>query len=58
MKRKKSYYIETLSIDRTLNKEHFYGRNYAENMHQKLDPDPLLILVNDPKKPLHVRNSF
>ena len=32
--------------------------NYAENMHQKLIPDPLLILVNNPKQPLRVRNSF
>ena len=31
---------------------------HAENVHQKLVPDPLLILVNNPKQPLHVRNSF
>ena len=27
-------------------------------MHQKLDADPFLILVNNPKQPLHARNSF
>ena len=32
--------IETLSIDRELNKEHFYKKNHAENVHQKLAPDP------------------
>ena len=50
--------IETLPIDRVLNKEHFLWKNHAENIHQKLDPGPFLILVNNPKKPLHVRNSF
>ena len=27
-------------------------------MHQKLVPDPFLILVNNPKQPLEVRNSL
>ena len=27
-------------------------------MHQKLVPDPFLILVNNPKQPLNARNSF
>ena len=27
-------------------------------MHQKLAPDPFLILLNNPKQPLHARNSF
>ena len=27
-------------------------------MHQTVVPDPLLILVNNPKQPLHGRNSF
>ena len=49
--------IETLSMDRELNKENFYG-NHAENVDQKLAPDPFLILINNPKKPLHARNSF
>ena len=50
--------IKTLSIDRELNKEHFLWKNHAENMHQKLAPDPFLILLNNPKQPLHARNSF
>ena len=49
------YDIETLFIDRVLNKEHFLWRNHV---HQKLVPVPFLILVNNPKQPLHVRNSF
>ena len=52
-----------LSIDRLLNKEHFYGKimkwkNPAEGVHQKLVPDSFLILVNNPKQELHARNSF
>ena len=31
---------------------------YAENEHQTLVPEPLLILVNNPKQPLHARNYF
>ena len=27
-------------------------------MHQKLAPDPFLILLNDPKQPLETRNSL
>ena len=27
-------------------------------MHQKVAPDPFLILLNNPKQQLHVRNSF
>ena len=32
--------------------------NLAENVYQRLFPDPFLTLVNNPKKPLHARNSF
>ena len=32
--------------------------NHAEIVHQKLAPDPYLILLNNPKQPLHTRNSF
>ena len=32
--------------------------NHAENVHKKLAPDPFLILLNNPKEPLHARNSF
>ena len=56
--KKKRYGIESLSTDRVLNKEHFYGKKHTETVHQKLIPDPLLILVNNPKQPLHARNSF
>ena len=31
---------------------------YAGNVHQKLVPNPFFILVNNPKQPLHARNSF
>ena len=31
---------------------------HAENVHQKLFPDPFLILLNNPKQPSHARNSF
>ena len=41
--------IETLVIDIVLNPEHFYGKNHAENGHQKLAPYPFLILPNNPK---------
>ena len=33
-------------------------KNDAENEHQKLVPIPFLILVNNPKYPLHARNFF
>ena len=32
--------------------------NHAENVYQKLVPDFFLILVYNPKQPLHARNSF
>ena len=49
---------ETLSISRELSTEHFYKKKHAENVHQKLAPDPFLILLNNPKQPLPTRNSF
>ena len=33
-------------------------KNDAENVHQKLVPDFFFIVVNNPKQPLHARNSF
>ena len=33
-------------------------KSQAEIVHQKLVPDPFVILVNNPKHPLHARNSF
>ena len=47
-----------MSKDRVLNKQHFYGKNHAENMHQNLVPDLFLILINNPKQPFDARNSF
>ena len=32
--------------------------DHAENVLQRLVPDPVLILVNSPKQPLHARNFF
>ena len=32
--------------------------NHAENIYQKLAPDPFLILQNNSKQLLHARNSF
>ena len=32
-----------------LNKEHFYGKNHAENIQQKLALDPFITLLNNPK---------
>ena len=52
----KRYDIATLSTDIVL--EHLYEKDYAENMHQKLIPDSFLILVNNPKQPLHAKYSF
>ena len=45
-------------VDGVSNKEHFLWKNYAENMQQKLVPDLFIILVNNPKQPLHARNYF
>ena len=32
--------------------------NNAENVHQMQVPDSFLIFLNNPKQPLHARNSF
>ena len=58
LNRKKGIIIETMTIDRVLNKNHFLWKNHAENVHQKLVPDSILILINNPKQPLHAKNSF
>ena len=50
LEKEKSYDIETLSIDRTLGT--FLWKNHAENVHQKLVVNPVLILVNNPKQPV------
>ena len=40
LEKKKRYGIKTLFIDRVLNKGTFLWKNHAENVHQKLVPDP------------------
>ena len=47
-----------VAFDTLLNKKYIKWKNHAENMPQKLVPDPLFILVNNSKQPLHARNSF
>ena len=56
--KEKRYDIETMSTDIVLDKEHLYEKNHAENMNQRLIPDPFLILVNNSKQLIHARNSF
>ena len=48
--------IETLSIDRVLNKEHFYGK-IMQKMCTK-SSDTFLILLYNLKQPLHAKKSF
>ena len=48
---------ETLSSDRELNKEHFYGK-IMQKMCTKSSPQTFFFLLNNPKQPLHARNSF
>ena len=36
----------------------FIKKNHAENVQLKLVPDLFIILVNNPKQPLHARNYF
>ena len=50
--------METLSIDRVLNKKDLHGKNYTENVQQKLVLDPFSILVNNPKQLLPAQSSF
>ena len=33
-------------------------KNHVENVHPKLVRNSILIFVNNPKQPLHARNSF
>ena len=58
LEKEKRYDIETLSIDRVLNKDHWYGRIMMKMCTKSLVPGLFLILVNNPKPPLHARNSF
>ena len=56
-KKEKRYDTKTLGVDTVLNKNIFM-KNHAENVPEKLVTDHFLILVNDPKQLLHVRNYF
>ena len=47
-----------MSIDKVLNKEHFYGKIMQKMFTKKLIPEPFFIWVNNPKQPLHARNYF
>ena len=58
LEKKRRCDIETLSIDRELNKEKFYGKIMQKMYTKSYPPDPLLILLNNPKQPLHARKSF
>ena len=53
----KRYEIETLSFDRVLNKEHFYGKIMQKILVLE-SSRPLFTLVNISKQPLHARNYF
>ena len=55
LRKEKGYGIKTLSMNRVLNKEHFYGKS-CRRCTPKAYPRPLLILVNNPKQPSHARN--
>ena len=55
--RDERYDIKTLSIDRVLNKEHFYGKT-IQKMSTKSQLDSFLILVNNPKQPLHAKKRY
>ena len=55
--KEKRYDTETLSIDRVFIGT-FLLENHAENVQQKLAPEPFLVLLNKPKKSLHAGDSF
>ena len=56
--KKKRYDIETFSIDRVLNKEHFYGKTMQIMCAKSQSQTPFFILVKNLEQPLHARNSF
>ena len=59
MRRRKRYDIKTLSIDKVpFDKGTFICKNHEGDVHQKLVPDPFLILVNKLKQSLLVRYYF
>ena len=48
--------IETLSIDRET--RNIFLNKSCKKWNQKLAPDPILILLNNPKQPFHARSSL
>ena len=38
--------------------KNFLQKNHAKNVLQEQVPDLFIILVNNPKQPLHIRNSL
>ena len=46
-----------MSIDRVLNKGHFYGKIIQKMCSKSYPQTPFFILGNNPKQPLHERNS-
>ena len=57
LEKEKRYDIETLSIERVLNKRGFYKKSRRKPA-PKASPRSLLVLANNPKQPSHARNSF
>ena len=58
LEKENRYDNETLSTDRVLNKEHFYGKIMQKMCTKSLPQTPFFILVNNLKQPLHARTSF
>ena len=58
LEKKKWYDIEALSIDRVLNKKHFNGQIIQKMCTKSYFQTLLKFLLNNPKQPLHARNSF
>ena len=57
-KKVKRYDIDTLSIDRVLNKEHFYWKIMQKMCTRGYSQTRFLTLVGNPKKPMHAKNYF
>ena len=56
LEREKRYDIETLSIDGV--SDNVFIEKSCRNVQQKLVPDLFIILVSNPKQPLHAWNYF
>ena len=56
--KKKRYDFEILSIDRVLNNEHFLWKNHAENVRQKLVPDPFFYFGKQPRTTMACKKFF